>query len=122
MSLLELLQLGLRYSSYERRLGAGKWAVWGRSYERFTDLQAIAYGYGRPLIEQKRKTRLYLQENPASRDQEYELSAYLTEEEISSLSTNAALFQSRLEQELTILEWPVFRAIAGDFPQRRTAD
>ena len=119
MSLLELLQLGLRYRSYESRLSSSKWADWVRSYERFTDLQAIAHGYGTPLIEQKRKTRLYLQNTKDSGDQEYEFSAYLTEEEIASLSADADLFRTRLEQELTVLKWSVFRAIVQGFPSER---
>lgn len=104
MSLLELLQLELRYRSYESRLSSSKWADWVRSYERFTDLQAIAYGYGKLLIEQKRKAQLYLHNIKDSYDQEYEFSAYLTEEEIASLSADADLFHTRLELELTVLK------------------
>lgn len=116
-SSLELIQLGIRYESYEIYLADSHWAEWVRSYERFTDLQAIAYGYSDALIHQKNKTLNYIK-GKNSKDQNYEFSAYLTEQEIKKLSENPELFQNELEKVIKTLEWSVFKEIARMFPEK----
>ena len=116
LSTLELLMLGLRYGSYTLQLANSPWAEWVRSYERFTDLQAIAYGYGEALIEQKKLTRDLLGTVFSGDNPDYELSAYLTEEEIASIQQTPEVFEALLEKTLNTLEWDVFRKIAADFP------
>ncbi|KEQ16225.1 hypothetical protein [Endozoicomonas numazuensis] len=115
-SLYELLQLAIRYHSYEKKMANSQWANWVRAYERFTDLQAIAYGYANPLVEQKRKTLYYLISESANEAQFYAFGAYLTEQEIIDMRTNPVLFHQALQETLTVLEWPIFSEIASHFP------
>ncbi|WP_461535308.1 hypothetical protein [Spongorhabdus nitratireducens] len=112
---LELLQLGLRYSAYERAHSRSKWALWVRSYERFTDLQVVAYGFADELVSQKQKTLEYLQQHP-DEDALYEFTAYLTRAEILAVRDNLSAFDKMLHEILDLLEWPVFREIAARFP------
>lgn len=115
-SKIELIRLGLRYESYDKLLSNYKLAPWIRSYERFTDLQAIAYGYANELIEQKRRTLQYIKEHELGEDQFYEFSAYLTPKEILLLSQDRELFTKKLEEELAVLKWSSFYEIAEEFP------
>lgn len=115
-SKVELLRLGLRYKSYLKHLQMSRWADWVRSYERFTDLQTMAYGYSKELIEQKRRTLNFIIDNNLGEDQLYENSAYLTPDEIIKLSNDKELFDKELQQQLTILKWPIFKEIAEKFP------
>ncbi len=126
-SLFELLQLGLRYESYEIKFANSQWATWVRSYERFTDIQAIAYGYADALIKQKEKTLQYIQSIKNSKEKDnthqlYEFSAYLNENEIMSLNQDRQLLKKQLQKELDILEWDVFKRIAKDFPDTHDAE
>ncbi|CAM3502877.1 hypothetical protein [Parendozoicomonas haliclonae] len=111
----ELLLLGFRYRSYESHHADSPWAEWVRSYEQFTDMQAIAYGYATPLIAQKYKTQEYLKKE-ASPQQHYAFSAYLTPEQILRMQADPNLFDQHLTVLLKTLEWEVFQNIASRFP------
>ncbi|WP_281646506.1 hypothetical protein [Parendozoicomonas sp. Alg238-R29] len=113
---LDLLNLGLRYSSYEKKSSKSAWAEWVRAYEQFTDMQVIAFGYATELIAQKRKTHSYIQEHEFGKAPFYEFSAYLTEEEIRALDENDETFNQKMEQLLKVLEWDSFREMASRFP------
>lgn len=100
MSTVDLVDLGLRYDAALKNPN-GPQREWVRTYERMTDMTAIALGYGEALIWQKWAAEANLAENdpPGVWDfylTESEIRAYMEDEEKLNADFLAALDELKL--------------------------
>lgn len=101
MSTRDLATLGIRYDRAMKNPD-GPQVEWVRSYERLTDMTAIALGFGPELVHQKRASEQNLAEN----DPEHVWDFYLKEDEIVELTNDRERLRASIQEELDVLKLP----------------
>lgn len=104
MSRLDLLDLGRRYNKALNNPD-GPQVAWVRTYERMTDMTAIALGYGDELIWQKRASA----QNLALNEPKGVWDFYLTEDEIRAYMADRKAVRDAITASLEELNLPSLR-------------
>jgi len=95
LSRRDLLLLGVRYERFYLN-PQGPLAGWARAYEQFTDMTAIAHGFGDALVEQKKRSK----ENISTRHPAKVWEFYLEPEEIRNLMNDTDALEARIRSAL----------------------
>ena len=111
MSRLELVEFGERYLRFFEN-PEGHLKPWAAAYERFTDLTAIAYGFGVPLTAQKVASK----DNVARHHPHKVWDFYLEPVDIRALSKDPVALKKRIDQALDVVNIGSLREFAETLP------
>jgi hypothetical protein len=111
LSELDLVVLGERYERFYLS-PEGHMKPWAEAYEQFTDLTAIAHGYGKALIQQKIRS----QDNVSKNHPAKVWSFYLKPDDIETLMNDRAAFEAKMEETLGIIDLASLTRFAKKLP------
>jgi hypothetical protein len=99
MSELDLAVFGEKYERFYLDPQGGL-RDWAEAYEQFTDLTAIAHGYGAPLIQQKIRS----QDNVSKNHPPKVWNFYLKPDEIAALMQDRESFEKKRDATLEVID------------------
>jgi hypothetical protein len=111
MSTGDITTLGLSYNRFINTPSAPTAVEWVRAYERFTDMTAIAMGYGEALIQQKRASALNLARNEPPNVWDF----YLTEDEIRAFMADRDALREAIIASIRTLNLPSLERVRASW-------
>jgi hypothetical protein len=111
MSEADLVVFGEKYERFYLE-PQGKLRPWAEAYEQFTDLTAIAHGYGTALIQQKIRS----QDNVAKNHPPKVWNFYLKPDEIAALMADRAALGRKIDATLELVDLESLTRFAKALP------
>jgi len=114
MSEVDLAIFGEKYERFYLE-PEGSLKPWAMAYEQFTDMTAIAHGYGTALIQQKIRSQDNVSKNHPAKVWNF----YLKPDEITALMQDRALLQARIDAALEVIALDSLTKFGKALPMER---